>query len=131
MKELLSSEVYEFFINYPLLALPFILAFSRKIRMKIGKRDKWTDQETNQRFVDGWMVHASHYNHDKSQPDYNTTQQGRIQSVESHLRYHESYVGRADQIGLTERENDWAIMQLRNTDHRTKKWRKQNGNRKK
>lgn len=94
---------------------PFLLAFSLNIRKLIGKRDHWTCQDCGDKYSDGVMVHASHYNHDKSDPNYDKVEGGRIQCVDCHQAYHELYVGNANQIGLTEAANNGAIELLENT----------------
>lgn len=95
---------------------PFLLAFSLSIRKLIGKRDHWTCQDCGDKYSDGVMVHASHYNHDKRDPNYDKVEGGRIQCVDCHQAYHELYVGNADQIGMTEEGNNAAIELLENTE---------------
>ena len=96
------------------------LAFSVDIRKLIGKRDKWKCVDCGDKFSDGVMVHASHYNHDKSDPNYNTVEAGRIQCVDCHENYHTLYVGNAREIGLTEAANEGAISLLEATDRGTR-----------
>lgn len=96
-------------------------AFSLKTRKEIGKRDHWTCQDCGVQFQDGFMVHASHYNHDRSREDYDHADSGRIQCVDCHETYHELYVGNAQEIGLTEAGNDRAIEILSATDRRRRK----------
>lgn len=96
---------------------PFLLAFSLNIRKLIGKRDNWhcTDEGCEASFQKGDMVHASHFNHDKSDPKYDTVEAGRIQCVKHHLIYHQNHVGRAQEIGLCEEANNYAIRMLKKT----------------
>lgn len=97
---------------------PFLLAFSLNIRKLIGKRDKWKcqDEGCNESFQTGSMVHASHYTHDKSDPNYDTVDAGRIQCVKHHLIYHQQHVGKAQEIGLCEEANNRAIDLLKKTN---------------
>lgn len=108
------------FCTTPLLAM----AFSVAVRKLIGARDRWTCQDTGKKFSEGWMLHASHYNHDKSKPDYDSVDNGRMQSVSAHLQYHEDHVGKAEKIGLSERDNNYAIQKLREADERTQEYRR-------
>ena len=95
-------------------------AFSRPVRKAIGRRDQWKcqweDEPCNRRFQDGYMVHAAHYDHDKSNPGYDSIEAGRILCVEHHLQDH-LQAG----VGLTKRENDWAINRLREASRYTRK----------
>lgn len=95
-------------------------AFSLKTRKEIGKRDRWTCQDCGVQFKHGFMVHASHYDHNKKSELYNHPSSGRIQCVDCHETYHELYVGRSEEIGLSEYENDGAINILRGSDRRTR-----------
>ena len=105
------------------------LAFSELVRKLIGKRDHWECQEDgcDRSFANGDMVHASHLNHDKSDPAYDTEDMGEILCVPHHLEYHLKSRGHARDIGLTEEENNYAIRMLLNTDPHTKEWRKRGG----
>lgn len=97
---------------------PFLLAFSLNIRKLIGKRDRWhcQDEGCNASFQAGDMVHASHYSHNKSDPNYDTVEAGRIQCVNHHLKYHEDHIGSAEDIGLCEQANNHAIELLKKTN---------------
>lgn len=93
------------------------LAFSLKVRKEIGKRDHWSCTDCGVGFYyDNAMVHASHYDHNQSLPTYDTPKAGRIQCVDCHQAYHESYVGSAEEIGLTELANLGAIALLEVTE---------------
>ncbi|MBV6446329.1 MAG: hypothetical protein IFNCLDLE_02621 [Ignavibacteriaceae bacterium] len=94
-------------------------AFSPKTRKEIGTRDKWTCQDCGVQFRDGWMVHASHYNHDKSLPIYDAAENGRIQCVDCHQAYHEEHVGDEEAIGLSVQANLAAIDLLEHTNRGT------------
>lgn len=100
-----------------LLAVIANFAFSLDIRKLIGKRDRWTcqDEGCDASFQTGSMVHASHYCHDKSDPNYDTVEAGRIQCVKHHQKYHEDAVGHAQDIGLCEEANQHAITLLKAT----------------
>ena len=103
---------------YQLSYILFGLAFSKAIRKLIGKRDKWECQEEtcDAAFYKGQMVHASHFNHDRSDPTYDTLEAGEILCVTHHLIYHQDHVGAAEEIGLEECQNDYAITQLKKTN---------------
>jgi hypothetical protein len=97
------------------------LAFSLATRKKIGQRDHWQCQDCGAKFSDGTMVHASHFFHDRSDPNYDKPESGRIQCVDCHENYHLLYQGNASEIGMTEAGNDAAIELLTNTDRATRK----------
>lgn len=92
-------------------------AFSKASRMKILRRDNFTCVETGKRWDDGFYVMASHLDHDKTNPDYDEPHMGVTHSVEAHLNYHLDHVGQAEEIGLTEHQNNFAITALQNTNH--------------
>lgn len=96
------------------------MAFSAAVRAAIGKRDHWTCQDCGVQFKDGYMVHASHYNHDKSLPIYDSADNGRIQCVDCHEAFHEDHVGSAKDIGLSEEANLAAILLLEATNRGTR-----------
>jgi hypothetical protein len=118
-----SSEISSILTTTAIIGSIYLLsnfAFSLEIRKKIGKRDHWQCQDCGARFSDGIMVHASHYNHDSSSPDYDNPDNGRIQCVDCHQGFHEDHVGTASEIGLTEEGNAAAIKLLKNTERRTR-----------
>ena len=123
MKELIQFSPELAFITFA----PVFLAFSLKVRKIIGERDGWHCQEEGceKSFQKGDMVHSSHISHDRSDPDYNSPDRGEVLCVEHHKRYHEEFIGHAEDIGLEECQNDWAIEQLEKTDEKTRWWRKQ------
>jgi len=96
--------------------LTIALAFSLKTRKEIGKRDKWTCQDCGNKYRDGFMVHASHFNHDRSLPIYDSAENGRIQCVDCHQAFHELHVGSAEEIGMSEEGNKKAIEILEKTE---------------
>jgi hypothetical protein len=95
-------------------------AFSLNIRKLIGKRDRWKCQTDgcNASFQTGDMVHASHYSHDKSDPNYDTVGAGRIQCVDHHQKYHEETP--VEELGLCEAANKYAIAMLKTTPRKRK-----------
>lgn len=107
--------------------LPIIgLAFSVAVRKMIGKRDSWTCQEDGcgKSYQTGWMVEATHNNHNKSEPSYDTVEAGKIRCIYHHLQQHENAQGHAQDIGLCENANNYAIRQLKKKDEHTIWWRK-------
>lgn len=101
--------------------LPFLLAFSINVRKSIGKRDHWTCQDCGVQFKDGYMVHASHYNHDKTKPNYDDINNGRIQCVDCHEAWHVSHMGDEGEIGMNRTGNLAAIELLEATDRGVRK----------
>jgi len=101
----------------------FGLAFSVGVRKAIGARDKWHCQEEgcDASFQNGDMVHAAHNNHDKSDPAYDTVDAGKILCVPHHLKQHQEAKGHAQDIGLQECQNDYAIARLLVTPTKKKK----------
>ena len=67
-------------------------AFTPGVRREIFDRDGGTCQESGKRYSDGWMVHASHYNHERNE-NYDEPDNGRILCIEEHIKDH---VGRGD-----------------------------------
>lgn len=116
---MISRELINLAPEFVSLAPIIALAFSAAIRKAIGKRDRWTCQDCGDQFKDGVMVHASHYNHDKSLPIYDSADNGRIQCVDCHQAFHELHVGNASEIGLTENGNLAAIALLDALDRGT------------
>ena len=102
-------------------SLSFALAFSIKTRKEIGTRDHWTCQDCGVQFRDGYMVHASHYDHDKSKPIYDSAENGRIQCIDCHQGWHEIHVGDEEAIGMTYLGNMAAIELLEATVRGTRK----------
>lgn len=110
-----------------LASILFSSPFSIRVRKEIGKRDNWhcQDPDCDKCFADGWMVHAAHdpEHHSKSDPQYNSPDSGDIRCVEHHLEQH------LDGTSLGDRKDGFAIQKLEETDHRTRKWRQQYGER--
>ncbi len=112
-------------LSFGLIAVA-LLAFSKKVRREIGFRDGWKDVDTGESFFDGFMVHASHYFHDKKRADYDTAENGRMQTVANHLKYHVDHIGNAAKIGLSEASNNKAVEFLKKTPRMTRKWLSKN-----
>lgn len=112
---------------YPL--LPVIgLAFSAAVRKLMGEKANWHCQQPgcDKSYATGFMQHASHFDHDKSQPYYDDPSNGAILCVEDHLNFHLAYRGQAEQIGLCEEANEHAINMLLNTEVHTNWWLEEN-----
>ena len=99
-------------------------AFSIHIRKAIGKRDKWMCQRKGckRSFQTGYMVEAAHYDHNKEDPSYDTIEAGRILCIKHHADSH-----REGGNGLTDKQNEWAVLQISKKDSRTWWWRKKHG----
>lgn len=91
-----------------LLAIPF-LAFSSDVAREIFRRDKGTCQCCGVRFYeDGMMLHASHFDHDRSSRYYNSPDNGQMECIPCHLQTHLSQM---DHFGDS---NYNAVVQLAN-----------------
>ncbi len=60
--------------------------FSVESRKEIGKRDRWTCK-CGRSFQDGWMVHASHYDHERND-HYDCPDNGCVECIADHIRRH-------------------------------------------
>lgn len=81
-------------------------AFTRPIRREIHTRDE----------VDVWdgateRLECAHITHDKSDPRYNDTSNGRLLTIRNHYLDHYNREGRN---GLTKAGNDWALRAIWN-----------------
>jgi hypothetical protein len=76
-----SSEI----IRYARLIIPAIAAFSPYVRKIIFARDNGECQVSGKRFDEGWMMHCSHFNHDRSSPYYNSPENGQLEGIREHL----------------------------------------------
>lgn len=123
MKEKLRRTIE---IVIPLTGIIYLstAAFSIRVRKEIGKRDDWTCQheDCDKSFKGGWMVYASHIDtHDKSDPDYNKPETGRIHCIEHEIQFHSELLLDAieqdddDQI----RFNESALQKLNRVDWHT------------
>ena len=81
-------------------------AFTRKIRQQIYKRDRSCQEPPPH----NGGLEAAHYDHDKSNPDYNSPSNGRLLCTEHHL---EDHVQNAGLNGLPESQNNWAISMIK------------------
>ena len=104
----------------------FGLAFSKKTRKIIGDRDGWKCREPgcDKSYQEGDVVHVAHFNHDRSESDYDEPQSGVILCVDHHQKLHESFIGQAFKIGLCEEGNGHAINMLKGTKRKNKTRRK-------
>lgn len=90
--------------------VPFILAFSSRIRDEaIGRAGN--KSEISGIKPPGIALHVMHLDHTKDET-YNTVERALVVTPKEHLIYHRVHKGRAEQIGLTEDENDGAITLL-------------------
>lgn len=95
------------------LATSFILltslAFSRDTRARMMNRANGRSEISGVGKQDGYRLHASHYNHDKTNPDYDNIDNGRILTIEEHYIDHVQHEGKN---GLSPEANTWAINKL-------------------
>lgn len=90
------------------------LAFSRETAKKIGKRAGWKSEISGKSFWEGWVLHMAHLDHTKNET-YDNPERGICVTVEEHLAMHEAAVGHAQEIGLQECQNNYAIRMLKKT----------------
>jgi len=118
------AEIVNLAVTMAPVAVPFLMAFSKSVRKQIGRRDKWTCQidSCNKRFQDGWFVQAAHYpeTHQKTHPLYNDPSSGVILCIDHHQEQHEQGTS------LGPKGDARAVQLLRETDRRTRDWRKNN-----
>ena len=84
-----------------------LTAFSRKVKYEIHERDNWT---CNRCGTTKPPFEAGHTDHDRSNPEYDSTDNGDTFCVKCHL---EDHIENAGRNGLSKEANDWAIEQLR------------------
>lgn len=89
-------------------------AFSRKTAREIGTRAKWKSEISGKSFWDGWVLHMAHLIHTRDDT-YDDPERGIAVTVPEHLKMHEDYRGRAEDIGLQEYQNEYAIRMLKKT----------------
>jgi len=81
------------------------LAFSKKVRHEIGERDGWKSAVSGKQ----GRLEAAHINHDRSNPNYNDSSNGRMLTTAEHFWDH---VNRHGRNGLSEEANNWAIVMI-------------------
>lgn len=80
-------------------------AFTKKVRREIVERDgscQWDDPYT----MHEGRLEAAHYDHSRSNPDYNNAKNGRLLCTAHHI---EDHIEREGQNGLPEYQNQWSI----------------------
>lgn len=111
---MISPEVIKTSVDLSPLAIPILLAFSKKSAMAIGQRAGWKSEISGKSFWLGWVLHMAHLDHTKDET-YDDPSRGICVTVEEHLQMHEEAQGHAEEIGLTEDQNTWAIRMLKKT----------------
>jgi len=102
------------------LAIPFLMAFTIKVRKEIGARDNWHCQTEgcDKSFQAGDMVHGAHNpdRHNKNHPLYNDPSSGSIRCIDCHQEQHE--------LGTTlgPDKDARAVQLLEATDRKTRWW---------
>lgn len=89
-------------------------AFSKKTAREIGTRAHWKSEISGKSFWDGWVLHMAHLIHTKDDT-YDDADRGIAVTVLEHLKMHQDAKGHADDIGLNECQNDYAIRMLKKT----------------
>lgn len=81
-------------------------AFNKNSRDSIHARADECSEITGN---DSRPLEASHINHRRSYQGYNWPENGVLMTDEEHMIYHQTFVGTASAIGLSERRNNEAI----------------------
>lgn len=93
-------------VGLGLLAVAFG-AFSKKVRAEIRVRDGgksvWSGKTTG--------LEAAHINHNKKNPKYNKSENGRLLTTAEHFWDHINRHG-TEGLGLSDDANNWAIMTI-------------------
>lgn len=110
-KEIFSQAEHSKLLSFAAVVLLVLIsgaAFSKKTRAEILQRDG------GKSVISGATehLHASRLDHDKSKPWYNKAENGETLTVFEHLKFHKDHVGRAQEIGLKEHQNNFAIRML-------------------
>lgn len=90
-------------------------AFSRQTRRKIWRRAGGRSELTGYSHM---KLECAHYDHDRSNPDYDNPDNGRLLTVQEHLEDHLMYRDTAVDNrgllanGLTPEANEWAIKKI-------------------
>ncbi len=90
-----------------LLSIP-LLSFSRKTREQIWERDGGVCQSCGQTHQFA-QLECSHQNHDRKSKAYDDPANGALNCLMCHYLFHLAHKGVANQIGLSEHNNDRAI----------------------
>lgn len=104
-----SEPHHEFLIplaTLGILAVSFF-AFSKRVKAEIKKRDGYKSVLSGKTI----NLEVAHINHNKKNPRYNKAENGRTLSIAEHFWDHVNRHG-TEGLGLTNRQNDWAIWQL-------------------
>ena len=105
---MISHELITHAIDLSPLAIPLLLAFSKKVRESIWQRDGgqsvWSGETEG--------LSAAHQNHNRNDPKYNQPSNGRLLTLpkEQYIDHFNRH-GTAD-LGLTEEQNMWSLRLL-------------------
>lgn len=104
---MISHELITHAIDLSPLAIPILMACSKKVRQQVKRRDGfksvWSGKTEN--------LNVAHISHNRDLPDYDTPENARTLTVAEHMWDHINRAG-TEQLGLTESQNTWAIYQL-------------------
>jgi len=102
---MISHELITHAVDLSPLAIPLLMAFSKKTRKIIRERDHnqsvWSGKTEN--------LECAHVTHDKSDPRYDDPSNGRLLTTAEHMWDH---INREGRNGLTKEANDWAIIMI-------------------
>lgn len=104
-------------------------AFSQATKRQIGLRDGWECVECGRSFAGGWMVHACHYDHCKTNDDYDDPDNGRILCIGCHIKEHQQGFDDAKQSEDRALMNfhAQAVRKLKKLDQHTYAWHRGKG----
>lgn len=103
---MINGEIFTY-LPEVLIATPILMAFTGAVRDEIIGRAGNRSEISGVKPKNG-ALHAMHLNHTKDET-YNTAERGIAATPKEHLIYHAVHRGRAENIGLTEEENESAI----------------------
>lgn len=89
----------------PLAGFLLLTSFSDRVRKLIRQRDKACQWDIDEGEIHEGILEAAHINHNRSYPQYNSPENGRLYCTKHHLADHES--GRMN--GLNEHQNNFAV----------------------
>jgi hypothetical protein len=103
------GKIFDGFVGTMGVAILTGFAFSRKtreaIRMRAGERCEVTGRSD-------WPLEDMHLDHNRHSPDYDKKETGLRVILPVHAAHHESFRGRAHEIGLTESNNNFAVRSI-------------------
>lgn len=84
-------------------------AFSRETKRQIWDRANGASELTGKSEADGYVLECSHFNHNRTYPDYDNPLNGLLVTTFEHLQMHIKH----GVNGLTQAQNDWSIRAIK------------------